>query len=383
MKKRYLVIGMRIGITEVVKGAILFLLLFNFFGVSAQKQSKPAYVLESSVFYGSIIRHNPDITHLITAHPEGFLLGVNRKRYGEESWEAAYNYPDTGFTFIYQNMNNPTLGEHFGMYAHYNFYFLKRQLQLRIGQGIAYNTNPYDQETNFRNTAYGSHLLSSTLLMAGYHREKLWKNWGIKAALSFIHYSNANFKAPNASTNTVAFQLGVNYTLDTETEREFIPEPIQTEKIRHPWAWNFVLRTGQNEGDVVGSGQFGFMTPSIYLDKRLGRKSAIQGGLDFFFSGFLRELIRFRSTSFPEDNIAADTDWKRVGLFVGHELRIDRMSVITQLGYYVYYPYDFEGQVYNRIGLKRYFGEHWFGALSLKAHAAAAEAVEFGIGYRL
>ena len=91
--------------------------------VQAQSDSKPAYVLESSVFYGSIIRHNPDITHLITAHPEGFLLGVNRKRYGEESWEAAYNYPDTGFTFIYQNMNNPTLGEHFGLYAHYNFYF--------------------------------------------------------------------------------------------------------------------------------------------------------------------------------------------------------------------------------------------------------------------
>ncbi len=361
---------------------VLSLLLFSSL-LTAQEESNPAYVLEGSLFYGSIIRHNPDISHLITAHPEGLILAWNRKRYGEEEWESLYNYPDTGFTFIYQDMNNPTLGEHFGAYAHYNFYFLKRQVQLRIGQGIAYNTNPYDRQNNFRNTAYGSHLLSSTLLMARYHRENLWKSLGLSAGLSFIHYSNANFKAPNASTNTVAFQVGLTYTLDEMSEREFIPQAIQTDKPKHPWTWNFVLRAGQNEGDVVGSGQYGFVTPSIYIDKRLGQKSALQGGVDVFFSGFLRELIRFRSTSFPEEAIAADTDWKRAGVFVGHELRLNQMSVITQLGYYVYYPYDFEGRVYNRIGLQRYFGDHWFGALTLKAHAAAAEAVEFGIGYRL
>ena len=356
--------------------------LFFMCGVKAQSETRPDYVIEASMYYGSIIRHNPDITHLITAHPTGLLLAYNRKRYGEESWESLYNYPDTGFSFIYQDMNNPTLGEHYGLYAHYNFYFFQRQFQLRIGQGIAYNTNPYDRETNFRNTAYGSHLLSSTLIMGSYHREKIWKRLGIKAGLSLIHYSNANFKAPNASTNTVAFQLGLNYSLDQEG-REYIPLPMETEKNLEPLGWNFVLRAGQNEGDVVGAGQFGFVTPSVYIDKRLGQKSAIQAGVDVFFSGFLRELIRFQSISFPENEVAPDTDWRRVGVFVGHELRIDRMSVLTQLGYYAYYPFDFEGRVYNRIGIQRYFGDHWFGVVSLKSHAAAAEAVEFGIGYRL
>ncbi|NRA92351.1 MAG: acyloxyacyl hydrolase, partial [Psychroserpens sp.] len=51
--------------------------------------------------------------------------------------------------------------------------------------------------------------------------------------------------------------------------------------------------------------------------------------------------------------------------------------------YYVYYPFDFEGRVYNRIGMKYYFGDKLFGAITLKSHAAAAEAVEFGIGIRL
>ena len=70
-------------------------------------------------------------------------------------------------------------------------------------------------------------------------------------------------------------------------------------------------------------------------------------------------------------------------MFVGHELFINKMSIETQLGYYVYYPFDFEGQTYMRIGFKRYFGDTFFGAVTLKTHAAKAEAVEFGIGVRL
>jgi hypothetical protein len=102
-----------------------------------------------------------------------------------------------------------------------------------------------------------------------------------------------------------------------------------------------------------------------------------------FFSNFLKELIAFQSTSFPELQVEPGTDYKRVGIFAGHELYIGKMSIVTQLGYYLYYPFDFEGRMYNRIGLKRYLGDHWFAAVTLKSHGAKAEAVEFGLGVRL
>src|SRR5690606_17901615 len=108
-----------------------------------------------------------------------------------------------------------------------------------------------------------------------------------------------------------------------------------------------------------------------------------QIGTDVFFAKFLKELIYYYAVAYPERDINPDTDYKRLGVFVGHELFINKMSFITQLGYYVYYPYDFEGRIYNRLGLKRYFGDKVFGAISLKAHGAKAEAVEFGIGVRL
>ncbi|WP_291962401.1 acyloxyacyl hydrolase [Maribacter sp.] len=342
---------------------------------------KKKYTLDANQFYGSIILHNPDISHLITSHPAGVILSYNRKTYGEEEWEELYNYPDLGYSFIYQNANNSTLGDNYGLYAHYNFYFFRRNMQLRVGQGIAYATNPYDKETNFRNNAYGSDFLSSTYLMLNYHKENIIKGLGFKAGVSVIHYSNANFRAPNTSTNTLAFNAGFVYDLDGGTEIDYVHR--EKEKLTEPLRYNFALRAGLNESDVIDSGQYGFVVLSAYADKRVGRKSALQVGTDVYFSNFLKELIRYQSIAFPENDVDADDDYKRVGVFAGHELFINEMSVISQFGYYVYYPFDFEGRTYLRVGLKRYFGDKVFGAVTLKSHGAKAEAVEFGIGIRL
>jgi hypothetical protein len=252
----------------------------------------------------------------------------------------------------------------------------------RIGQGIAYTTKPYDKENNFANNAYGSHLMSTTYVMLNYKRENIISGLGLQAGISIVHYSNANFKAPNTSTNTFAFNIGANYMLENDEKQEFIPSSEDkkfTEKVKY----NIAFRTGINESDVIDIGRYPFYIVSGYADKRLNRKSAIQMGTDVFFSRFLKELIYYYSVAFPEYDVKGDEDWKRIGVFVGHELFINKMSLVTQLGYYVYYPYDFEGRIYNRIGMKRYFGDKFFGAITLKSHGAKAEAVEFGIGVRL
>lgn len=366
------------------KGRYLFLFFSLIYGLSVAQDdpSGSKYVLDLAPFKGSILLHNPDISHLITEHPQGFILGINQKHYGEQDWEADYGYPDTGFTFIYQDMGNPVLGKNMSLYAHYNFYFFKRNLQFRLGQGLAYASNPYDRETNFRNNAYGSRILSSTMALINYHKENLLGPLGVSAGIALIHYSNANVKAPNTSTNTMALNVGVNYDLDPDRQPQYLPAP-ERERIKEPVRYNLALRGGVTESDVVGSGQYGFWIVSAYADKRLGGKSAIQLGADVFFSNFLKELIRYQSIAFPELNVAADDDYKRVGVFVGHELFINKMSVVAQLGYYVYYPFDFEGRMYNRVGLKRYLGSKVFAAITLKSHGAKAEAVEFGLGVRL
>lgn len=255
---------------------------------------------------------------------------------------------------------------------------------LRIGQGLAFTENPYDKVTNFRNIAFGSKIMSGTYLMLNYKKERIIDRFGLQAGFTLLHYSNANIKAPNTSINTVTLNLGLTYNLEDQA-----PEYIATvsnaknETYTQPLKYNMVFRTGINESDVVGSGQYAFYILSAYADKRITRKSALQLGTDVFFSNFLKELIYYKSVSFPEENVTGNEDYKRVGVFAGHELFINKTSVVSQFGYYVYYPFDFEGKTYLRIGLKRYFSTKWFGAITLKSHGAKAEALEFGLGVRL
>ncbi|NQX77891.1 acyloxyacyl hydrolase [Gilvibacter sp.] len=351
------------------------------FALYGQNTTDDSVFLEANYFYGSIVEHNKDVAHLITGHPEGIILSYNKRSFGEKPWQALYNYPDFGFSFIYQDPKEPALGQTYGLYAHYSFYFIKRMFRFKIGQGIAYATNPFDLETNFKNNAYGSRLLSSTFVQGDFILPRLYKGLGLHIGGSLVHYSNANFRAPNTSTNTLAVHLGLNYDLDYTTDFEYQNQEL-TNQYKEPWHFNAVLRFGLNESDYVSLGQHPFLVVSAFADKRLNRRSSILGGVDFFMSRFLKEEIEYRAIAFPREGIAGDEDWKRAGVFVGHELHFGPLSFLTHVGYYFYYPYDFEGQFYQRVGLKHKISENFHGSLALKLHGAKAEALAFGIGYR-
>lgn len=64
-------------------------------------------------------------------------------------------------------------------------------------------------------------------------------------------------------------------------------------------------------------------------------------------------MILYNAVAFPElPDTDARADHKRISLIVGHELDIDNFSIITQFGYYIYYPYKYETRYYERIGVK-------------------------------
>jgi hypothetical protein len=358
----------------------LVLLLSSF--LQAQEQAHGKYSIDASYFYGNIIPHRKSIKHLIIGHPEGLILSVSKKTFGNKSWQPSYNYPDYGFSFHYQDLKNEILGDMYGLYAHYSFYFLKRHLMVRVGQGIAYNTNPYDSDTNFRNYAYGAHVMPSTYFMLNFTKQDIWQGFGVQSGFVFIHHSNASMKAPNTSTNTFAVNVGINYTFGERLQRhESVYDTVikYSEKIKY----NIVLRGGVNESDVIGSGQYPYYALSFYADKRWNRKSAFQLGADFFWPKYLKEYIKYKSVAYPEEHVDKNTDYRKAGIFIGHELFINNLSVETQAGFYVYEPFNSTGSMYQRLGLKYYFGNTIFSSLSLKTHGAKAEVMEFGIGVRL
>ena len=363
---------------------LFFFLFVAHVTVGQQNEVKP-FSIEADYFYGSILEHNQDISHLITDFPNGLWLSYNRKTYGWNEWEGRYNFPDWGFTFSYQDLKNTYLGENYGLYGHFNWYFLNRYLRVTVGQGVAYASNPYHPDDNYENSAYGSRFLSSTFIKAGFVKENIIDGLGIQLNLGVLHYSNANLKAPNNSTNTLFASAGLSYQFDAPNFPVRIPvgswrSSNYAERIHY----NAVFRTGVNEAGVNGLGQFPFYTFSFFADKRINYKSTFQAGVDVYFSYFLLNLIRYREIAYPGDGLTGDEDFRRVGVFIGHELRFNKVAFVSQLGRYIYWPYEFENITYNRLGLKRYmFNEKVFVAVTVKAHWAKAEAVEFGLGVRL
>ncbi len=346
-------------------------------------QENRQFSLEANYFYGNIVEHSPAISHLITHYPEGLLLSFSKKTFGTEAWERRYNYPELGVTFTWQDLKNRHLGENYGLYAHMGFYFFQRHFLLKVGQGLAYATNPYDPDTNYQNNAFGSPFLSTTFLSGNFIWEDLLEGLGFQAGISLIHYSNADFVSPNSSTNTAAVNVGLNYLLGHKKEVNYIPKEKE-EKYTEPIHYNLVLRGGVNSARIIGTGSLPFLTFSAYADKRLSRKSTLQAGTEIFFSRAMEEYIKYHSSAFPEGGTTGEEDAKRIGLFGGHQLTFNKTSLITQLGVYVYYPYEtFVDQVYNRIGLQREIYKDLFASVTVRSHGANAEAVEFSIGYRL
>ncbi len=362
-----------------MRQTVLFLVLIC--GSMAFGQGETAN-FEASYFYGNIYRHKDDIGHLITGHPSGFVLAYNRNTYGEKEWQRAFNYPDYGFSFQYEDLANEYLGKTYAVGAHYNFYAFGRRLMFRISQGIAITTNPYDKESNFKNNAFGSKFMSSNVFMLQYSREGVLGDFGFRAGMMLTHFSNGRFKSPNSGINTFAASASVIYNLDAP--REYIQKDTTSISCSEPIKFNFAFRTGISESPVAHSGQKPFYHFGLYADKRIGRKSALQLGADVFFSMYLKDYIEYMSVAFPElPPVDPDTDYRRVAVIAGHELFINKLSIETQVGYYVYKPFDYEIDFYQRIGTKYYISEKIFAALSLKSHAARAEAIELGIGIRL
>ena len=365
---------------SMIKNYFIFLLIS---ATAIAQHKRETFSIEADHFRGNIYEHTQYITHLITGHPNGVLLSLNKQTYGEEEWQSAYNYPDYGFSLQYQDFKNDALGKNFALGLHYNFYFLNRNMVFRVSQGIAATTNPYDKETNYKNNAFGSRLMSANLFMLNYKKQNIVDRFGIQAGLMFTHFSNGRIKSPNSGINTYAFNVGVNYNIDEKLEY-FQSDSIHEVTVDRNIKYNMALRTGVSESQITGSGQKPFYHISVYADKRIGRKSSLQLGTELFLSQYLKEFIRYSSISFPDKPyLDPKTDYKRIGVLVGHELFINRLSIETQVGYYVYKPFKYESDLYQRIAAKYYITENISTGVGLKTHGGRAESLEFAIGYRL
>jgi len=345
------------------------------------QENNDTNAIEVSFLRGNVLPHTKDLYHL-QGHADGVMLSFLKQTHGKDEWHSAYNFPDYGVYFEYQNYNNDFLGKVYAAGVQYNFYFLNRNLELKLSQGIGYATNPYDKVENSKNKAFGSTLMANTNIGLFYKKEHLLDKFGLQAGFLFTHFSNGRTKSPNSGINSFLLNVGVNYDFSKVTNKPRDTALVKKD-FREPIKYNIVVRSGFNESPVIGSGQHPFYHIGFFVDKRFNRKSALQLGTDLFLTNSFKDFIKYKSVAFPELNIDPNTDYKRVGVFVGYELFVNRISLEGQVGYYVYRPFVNDIAIYDRVGFKYHINPKVYTSFSVKTHMFLAEALEFGVGVRL
>lgn len=358
--------------------------LFSLITSSALAQnSLSKYAVDASIFYGSTLEHNSEIAHLLSEHPTGFLLSWNKTLNPKDYWSYKNRYPELGFSFSYHQSHLKALGRNYGLYGHINWYFASRYLQLKLAQGIAYADNPYHPDKNYRNNAYGSRLLSATRLELSFIKQNIWQGVGIHTGLGIVHYSNGGTKRPNTSANTWYAHIGVRYHWDEvqipDASTLYWDRADELTTLRY----EVIVRGGRNQAGI-GMPKRGFFVLSSSLGKRWTFRSGWRAGVEYFLSPFLNDHIRFRSVAYPEYNISDKENPSRVGVFAGYDMYVsDALSLFVDLGYYVYWPFEYERRYYNRAGIKYQINEGpFFALIDVKAHYSRAESLELGVGYR-
>ena len=359
---------------------LCFLLCLFSLTVFAQ-EDEDSNALEVSFLRGNVLPHTKDLYHL-QGHADGVMLSFLKQTHGKDEWHSAYNFPDYGAYFQYQNYNNDFLGKVYAVGVLYNFYFLNRNLELKLSQGIGYATIPYDKVENSKNKAFGSTLMANTNIGLFYKKEHLFDKFGWQAGFLFTHFSNGRTKSPNSGINSFLLNVGVNYDFSKVTNKA-MDTTLVKKNYSEPIKYNIVVRSGFNESPVIGSGQHPFYHIGFFVDKRFNRKSALQLGTDLFLTNSFKDFIKYKAVAFPELNIDPNTDYKRVGVFVGYELFVNRISLEAQVGYYVYRPFVNDIALYDRVGFKYHITPKLYTSFSVKTHMFLAEALEFGVGVRL
>lgn len=357
----------------------IFFLLFPFLARTQTPETAPRYEVGFNYFRGFVMKHDKYMGHLSKGITRGAELSFIRKSDGRSAWQRLTNYPDVGLSLSFFDYPTPVLGKTLALNS-FTDYFLIRSKKfsssLRLGIGLAYQTNPYDKETNNKNIVFGSPVTFSLQAKLNLKYE-IAQNWLINGAVGLSHFSCADLKRPNKGLNIMAGYLGVSHFIGQSND-VIHPSAIDKEFSRK-LRFSINFNGAPVHYKIIDSKVYPAFSLSAHVQKPVSRLFDLQLGVDLFNNSSMAEVIKD-----DRDLDATDLpDHKKAGISGGIEYHMNKISIQFNLGYYLYAPYKGPfGSLYQRYGLKFYVNDHIFINTGFKSHRADAENAEFGLGYR-
>lgn len=335
--------------------------------------------ISANIHYGFIIPASGSSSTelLIKGHVPAIEIDYLKRTSGVQSWNEAYHYPEKGIAFFYAWLQNPTqLGNMIGIYPFINFHLQRSNreiLYLRIGIGLGYLPVTFNRVTNYEDYLIGSHLNAMVNLRLTNHFY-LSKNMRLEVGLGLTHCSNGTFKTPNLGINLVTINTGMSYAL-TPTKKYLAHHFADTAKHKK-YEHELFFAVGSREIEPPGGQRYMALTLNYSLYRRLNFKNKIGFGFDVFRNDANTALYKVQNGENAPFNPL------QIGAKLCYEIVLGKITLPIEAGGYLYTQYNGNGYEYDRIGVRYYASRHLIANLTLKAHAASADYIEWGFGYK-
>ncbi|MCB0821428.1 MAG: acyloxyacyl hydrolase [Bacteroidales bacterium] len=340
------------------------------------------------------------IQELLAAGYKALEFRVGTQSTGRQIWQRAHNYPQYGVGFFLGNLGNTTvdstLGTPSGLFGYIGIPWIRTKkfhFNTDLSAGLSYDFEPYDAETNPYNDVIGSWMnVYFNLNFVGYY--EISDRMDLSLGWSLTHFSNGRWRTPNKGVNLMGFNLGVAYHFNPITRFKQYSNPNASSLIRPEFntdplpplkKYTEIYLMGSigtstiqgPTGNEAGNRYFNSSWSADYTHK-FWRRGKYMTGFDFFYDGSLAEGY---------DKPASDVTFlerSSYGWHIGHGFFIERITFITQLGFYIYKESEERGSWYMRAGGDIDLNENWSAHICLKTmNGGIADWVEWGIARKI
>ena len=339
----------------------------------------------------------------------GFRFGTQST--GRKEWQRLHNFPQYGLGVSFFGLGGPQVDSLLGRPSSFYFFFGapwvrfgKSRINTDVEIGLATDFKPYDVETN----PYQNYIGAKTNLHFGFtlaYYYEISRRMDLSLGLSFFHFSNGRSFTPQKGINLIGLDLSAayhynpikNYTkkVDPEYQPPIRPEFVKAEKSpfkgHHELIITEAIGTVQSEPgefkdatgaiDTTGAEGPRYMTNSFIVEYgyQFARKLKVVAGLDAFFDG---SLIHNYPDILPQD--ATYHEKAFYAYHIGGHYLIERISIIFNIGQYIYKPFEQRGTWFMRAGGRIGLTENFDAHIALKTrNGGIADWIEWGVTYKI
>jgi len=337
------------------------------------------YSFGADVHYGYVIAHHPEMWALTDGYFPSYEFSLLKQTNGKRAWQYLYRYPQIGISYRISNFGvSNYLGREHSLVPFIIFPIVKNkkfQLGFKTGLGVGYLSKKFDRLENYKNLAIGSHF-NASISFELKCRFKLGERVFLNAGISMAHLSNGTVKTPNYGLNIPAIFGGLTFKLNKEPVKYLVPDLIPNNK----WKKNFRMMfwAASKQIDQNWDKQYKVFVATADFSQYYCNSNCYLIGLDLIYD----ESVKYALEQEGEE-VENNKETIKMGLNIGHEFMLDKLSLYFALGYYVYSIDTTKGKVYDKIGVNYAITRNLMIGVALSAHYAQADYLSVGIGLNL